>query len=318
MRRRLLLALAALLLLPATASAADGPPVPRMAFGLEGAYGVPGGALALAGDRLRVNGTIAPYVAGDRVLVRLWRSGKVVDLRRVAVSADPDRDGQGRFTATFVVRRTTRFAVEAEHAATAQLGAAKTLPLRFSVVTPAVRYGERSALAGLLQQGLRALRYEAPSSGRMDAGTARAVLAYRKVNRWRRTFAADAPVVRGVLAGRGAFRARFGGERHVEGDLSRQVLALVDAGGRVYRVFHTSSGAPRSPTVRGAFRVYRKQPGTNSHGMVYSSYFIRGYAVHGYASVPPYNASHGCLRVPIPNAVFIYRWMTMGTRVNVY
>ena len=40
--------------------------------------------------------------------------------------------------------------------------------------------------------------------------------------------------------------------------------------------------------------------------MVHSSYFIRGYAIHGYPSVPNYPASHGCLRVPIPNALQIF------------
>jgi lipoprotein-anchoring transpeptidase ErfK/SrfK len=64
--------------------------------------------------------------------------------------------------------------------------------------------------------------------------------------------------------------------------------------------------------VRGRFRVYRKQPGTNSHGMVDSSYFIRGYAIHGYASVPVYPASHGCLRVPIVDARPIYDWVRIG------
>ena len=58
--------------------------------------------------------------------------------------------------------------------------------------------------------------------------------------------------------------------------------------------------------------------GTNGVGMVHSSYFIRGYAIHGYASVPTFPASHGCLRVPIPDAWSIYRWVRMGDVVRVY
>ncbi len=61
-----------------------------------------------------------------------------------------------------------------------------------------------------------------------------------------------------------------------------------------------------------------RQPGTNSHGMVHSSYFIRGYAIHGYAEVPVYPASHGCLRVPIPDALTIFNWLSLGDRVDVY
>jgi lipoprotein-anchoring transpeptidase ErfK/SrfK len=52
--------------------------------------------------------------------------------------------------------------------------------------------------------------------------------------------------------------------------------------------------------------------------MVDSSYFIRGYAIHGYVSVPAFNASHGCLRVPIPDARSIYNWLRTGDVVWVY
>ncbi len=84
------------------------------------------------------------------------------------------------------------------------------------------------------------------------------------------------------------------------------------------RTYTTSTGAPSTPTVVGAFRVYRRTPGTNAKGMVHSAYFIRGYAVHGFESVPPFPASHGCLRVPIPDARSIYDWLRMGTKVFVY
>jgi lipoprotein-anchoring transpeptidase ErfK/SrfK len=52
--------------------------------------------------------------------------------------------------------------------------------------------------------------------------------------------------------------------------------------------------------------------------MVDSNYFIRGYAIHGYASVPTYPASHGCLRVPIPNARQIFDWVDIGDPIYVY
>jgi lipoprotein-anchoring transpeptidase ErfK/SrfK len=86
----------------------------------------------------------------------------------------------------------------------------------------------------------------------------------------------------------------------------------------VRRIYHISSGAPATPTVLGRYRVYRKSPGTAWNGMVHSSYFVRGYAIHGYASVPTFPASHGCLRVPIPDAWSIYRWVRMGDVVRVY
>ena len=96
------------------------------------------------------------------------------------------------------------------------------------------------------------------------------------------------------------------------------MLAEIEPGGRVYKIYTTSSGKPSTPTVLGRFRVYLKTPGENSEGMVDSNYFIRGYAIHGYAEVPTYAASHGCLRVPIPDAPAIYAWVQVGMPVDVY
>jgi len=170
----------------------------------------------------------------------------------------------------------------------------------------------------LLQHGLRRLRYAVPLSGRLDAATQRAVLAWRKMTGRPRNFSVSPDVIRGVLGGRGTFRVRHPEDgHHVEADLSRQVLALID-GDKVRRIFHTSSGKPSTPTVQGRFKIYRKEFGTNSEGMVDASYFIGGYAIHGYVEVPVFNASHGCLRVPIPDAASIQRWLRFGDVVWVY
>jgi lipoprotein-anchoring transpeptidase ErfK/SrfK len=124
-----------------------------------------------------------------------------------------------------------------------------------------------------------------------------------------------------LFRGNGAFKLRYPSAgkkgKHVEFDWSRQVLVLARRG-RPYRIYHSSSGKASTPTVMGKFSFYLKTPGTNSHGMVDSSYFIGGYAIHGYAEVPNYPASHGCLRVPIPNARQIYDWVQIGDPIFVY
>ena len=88
--------------------------------------------------------------------------------------------------------------------------------------------------------------------------------------------------------------------------------------GKAVRIYPTSSGKASTPTILGNFSVYRKEPGTNSLGMIYSSYFIRGYAFHGFVDVPIYPASHGCLRIPPPDAISVYNWIKIGTRVDTY
>jgi lipoprotein-anchoring transpeptidase ErfK/SrfK len=144
------------------------------------------------------------------------------------------------------------------------------------------------------------------------------VLAFRKVTGMARTTNASVVVMRALAHGKGTFKIRHPEHgRHIEGDLSRQVIALVD-GGRVQRIYPVSSGKPSTPTVTGSFKVYSKTPGTNAKGMVDSAYFIGGYATHGYPSVPVYPASHGCLRVPIPEARSLFNWIAIGTPVDVY
>ena len=125
-------------------------------------------------------------------------------------------------------------------------------------------------------------------------------------------------VFKKLFRGKGGFRLKHPrAGKHVEFDWSRQVLVFARHR-KVVRIYHASSGKPSTPTVFGTFHFYSKTPGTNAKGMVDSNYFIRGYAVHGYFDVPPYAASHGCIRVPIPDAASIYAWIDLGDPIFVY
>ncbi|CAA9519562.1 MAG: hypothetical protein AVDCRST_MAG13-3287, partial [uncultured Solirubrobacteraceae bacterium] len=276
------------------------------------------GATVLSGDRWRVRGTLTPYVAGQRVTVRFQARGREVRARSVLLR--PSRTGlSGTFVLGHRARGPHAVTVTAAHDATPELPALAAAPVRVRVLPRRLAPGSSGPGVLRLQERLRALGYVVGARGRLDARTARAVLAFRKVVGLPRTTSAGEVVLRALARGRGAFRVRFPKHgRHVEADLGRQVLALIGAGGKVERIYPTSSGAPVSPTVLGSFRFYRKDPGTNALGMVHSSYFIRGYAIHGYASVPTYPASHGCLRVPVPDALAIFRWVRLGGRIDVY
>jgi hypothetical protein len=270
----------------------------------------------LAGESLVVSGRLDPFVAGEKVSVELYRGKKRLGTRVVEVK---DEKGHGAFTASFgAVKKPGSYFVVAKHAATDKQKAAESERARFGAVRASSGSGSSGQHVRLMQLGLRRLAYVTPVNGKHDGATGRALMAFRKVNGMSRNFSANRSILRALFARRGGFKLRFPkAGKHAEADLSRGVLVLAERG-RPVRIYHTSSGAPSTPTVRGSFRVYRKQPGTNAKGMVHSVYFIRGYAVHGYASVPAYPASHGCLRVPIPNARSIYEWFTMGTRVDVY
>ena len=222
----------------------------------------------------------------------------------------------GMFRTPFRAKGEGRITIAAVHLATPQMLTVRARKAKVFVVRPDV--GNSGTVVRLLQNGLGKLRYVTSHNGVYDAATQRAVMAWRKMTGMARTYSASDAVIRGVLRGRGTFKVRYPKHgHHVEADLSKQVMALIDHR-RVERIYHISSGKPSTPTVLGSFHVYRKSPGTNAKGMVHSSYFIRGYAIHGYPSVPVFPASHGCLRVPMSEAVSIFRWLTRGDIVDVY
>jgi peptidoglycan hydrolase-like protein with peptidoglycan-binding domain len=265
----------------------------------------------LKGRSFTVRGVLRPYVAGEKVVLRVYRDGKKIKAK--ALTPKPvTGNAAGVFTLKVKSPKTGKLKIAATHKATPALATVRSNVLHVQVYSPAVAPGERSRAVTLLQSLLGKLHYAVPHTGVYDAGTERAVLAWRKMEGATRNSVANSLVFDGLLKGKGAWHVRHPLDgRHVEARLGKQVLALID-GSKVHAIYHMSSGKPSTPTVRGKFRVYRKDLGTNAEGMVDSNYFIRGYAIHGYFDVPTYNASHGCLRVPIPDARTIYDWLSIG------
>jgi lipoprotein-anchoring transpeptidase ErfK/SrfK len=282
---------------------------------LRGVGGEP--RFALLGHRVEISGVITPYVAGQEVQVGFFLNGRKVGVR-VATMA-PAAGATGSFHVGFVSHYGGLLQVRVTHAATQQQAAFSARVPEVRLVNPNVGFGDRGQSVRLLQEELAALHYAVPLTGVFDEGTGQALTAYRKMNGLERGAVAGPRVFELLSRHAGAFHVRYPGDgRHVEADLSTQVLAEIEPGGRVYRIYTVSSGKPSTPTVLGRFQVYLKTPGENSEGMVDSNYFIRGYAIHGYAEVPTYAASHGCLRVPIPDAPAIFAWVRVGTPVDVY
>src|SRR4051794_2153266 len=267
------------------------------------------------GQRVLVVGRVSSFVAGQVARVRVVRKGKVLVRRRTRIKKT--RKG-GQFVVRFRVKKSGALRIVADHQASPQQVASRARSARVNVVRWQAGSGTGGARVLLLQRELLALGYATPLTGSYDEGTSRAVLAFRKVNNLGRDGFATAAVYDRLLRRRGAFKLRYPkAGKHVEFSWTRQVVVLAQ-GGKPWRVYHASSGKPSTPTVFGSFRFYSKTPGTNAKGMVDSNYFIRGYAIHGYPEVPTYAASHGCIRVPIPNAAAIFAWIRIGDPIFVY
>jgi len=298
------------------AEAQTPPPAARLVLDLQ-KVGHAKRAVAFAGTSFRVRGQAYPYVAGQSVHVRVFL-GKRLILAKTKPILAPAAGTTGQFVADFKTTIHGRMRIGVTHDATPEMGYAHASTEPVDVISGSAYPGQTGFTVRVLQRLLRDVGYVPGHPGVYDDRTARAVLTFRKMSGLARITTAPRTVLRRMIDGGGRFEVRYPDHgHHVEGDISHQVLALID-GDRVERLYPMSSGKPSTPTVLGRFRVYSKQPGTNSHGMVHSSYFIGGYAIHGYADVPAYPASHGCLRVPVPDAFSIFSWIQTGDRVDTY
>ncbi len=261
-------------------------------------------------DRAVVRGTVAPPHPGGTVGVTVHRSGETVVARDVAVGAD------GRFLARFPVRRPGRYRVVASFGDADHLpGRAADGPRRTPL--PVLAQGDTGRFVRLLEERLARLRYHLPGvDGRFGPATGDAVMAFTKVQGMSRRSTVDAAVWRALTSPRRpAVRARTPGF-HIEVDQARQILVTV-RDGAVEAILHVSTGAGGA-TRDGWFQVYRKLAGYSPGRLYYPSYFDGLRAIHGWPEVPPYPASHGCVRVPTWAATWIFRLAPLGTRILVH
>ncbi|MFN8161988.1 MAG: L,D-transpeptidase [Solirubrobacterales bacterium] len=263
-----------------------------------------------------VIGSLTPFRPGQRVTVDYYLNAS--RLRAKVVRVHRGEGNHGVFRSKIVVREAGKYAASARHEANQVMGGDRTVRKSWKVSFPSLRRGHCGRVVRGFRRALNDLGY-VPGGGHCFNGKmGRAVLALRKVNGMSRNEHAGRRLVRMVFAGRGGYRVRYPGYgEHLEASLSKQVLVFAN-GERVAAIYPISSGKPSTPTVQGHFNFYTSQPGYNSEGMYYSRYFIGGYAVHGYHSVPNYPASHGCLRTYIADQPEIYRRIFIGEDIFVF
>jgi hypothetical protein len=269
----------------------------------------------LPGHAVKIAGSVSHYVPGQFVSVKVSLNKKVFHTGKLRIK--PAAHGAGAFTATVTPKRAGILRLRAHHKPTAQMKAfVKTIGI--SSMSTATSYGTKSLFVDYVQQRLSRLHFYIPETGVWDSGTQWAVNAYHRLLDRGYSTSLDARTLDDLVAGKGSFVVRFPKQgRHVEGNLGKQLAALID-GSKVYWIFPVSSGKPSTPTILGSFRIYNRVANYLPDGMYYSDFFIRGYALHGYDPSPDYPASHGCMRLPIQDAIPAFNWLRIGDWVDVY
>ena len=194
------------------------------------------------------------------------------------------------------------------------------LSAAFIFLGPAVQVATEQNSSGQIPKGALVIEAEklladlgywiTKVDGNKDASTYHAIAAFQKVEGRRRT---------GVLtqneldAMRLASRpiGKYRGSAHIEIDIMRQIIFLVDENGIVTQILPVSTGNDKkyfdkrkwqtAHTPRGDFKIIRQIAGVRRASLgelYYPNYFLDGWAIHGSTSIPFLPASHGCVRIP--------------------
>ena len=192
--------------------------------------------------------------------------------------------------------------------------------------TPPLVAGSFGTAVERLQSRLDALGYWVPVDGRFGTLTTQALYALQKAAGIPRTGQFDGATQR-ALDAQVVPTPRSTAGYTAEVDKSRQLLMIV-SNGRVIRTFNTSTGSGAryrtssggyeiAHTPEGSFKIYSQINAlrVSDLGELWRpKYFTGGYAIHGSPSIPPYPASHGCVR--LSNAAINWIWDTNALPLN--
>lgn len=184
------------------------------------------------------------------------------------------------------------------------------------------------------EQWLKDLGYwTGPVDGVWDGATKHALTAFQKIEgAARATGKLTRAEYNALSVARPHKPKENSGGMHIEVDIARQVLFLVDADGKAGNILPISSGSgkrfkepgyPESLAVTPCARleVYQKLSGWKKSplGELHNPlYIVGGIAIHGSLDVPPYPASHGCVRIPMFASQVFPKMIPVGTPVFVY
>lgn len=202
-----------------------------------------------------------------------------------------------------------------------------------AAVRPVLRRGSTGSAVVTLQRRLNSLGYWCGSvDGSFGHLTQQAVWAVQKVAGLSRDGVVGSLTWGALDAGRRPTpRTRSG--TTIEVDKGRQIVMVV-VSGALRLILNTSTGSGERYYSDGRWKTAYTPTGTYSVYSRYTSgwqtgplgsmwrpaYWYKGWALHGSTSIPPYPASHGCVRVSTGamNLLYAQGLVPIGRRVYVY
>jgi lipoprotein-anchoring transpeptidase ErfK/SrfK len=183
------------------------------------------------------------------------------------------------------------------------------------------------------EQKLKNLGYwTGPVDGAWDATDRQALIAFQKISGAKPTGVLTRAEYNALTQAVPPLPREQKSGRHIEVDIARQVLFLVDVDGRVANILPISSGSGKNfhengypethaVTPCGHLEVFNKAAGWKKSplGEMYNPlYIVGGIAIHGSEEMRTYPASHGCIRIPMFASRLLPKMVDKGTPVFVY
>jgi hypothetical protein len=245
----------------------------------------------VVGAKLRLQARLRPAAAGP-LRVRVVRGGRKTLDQLFYGPADVELGTDRRGDVGVLVRSLPRPGF-----------AAASRALHLAIAPPRLAVGSQNPAVLDLTHQLRALHYAVPpASSSFSWELVDSVYAFEKVQGLDRTGVVDSSFWTRLVDPREPAPRYTQPADHIEVDKAHQVLYIVRGGQIALIVPVSTAGIPGYYTPTGRFAIYRKVTGWDPSplGVLYDPmYFVAGYAIHGNPSVPPYPASHGCVRVPM-------------------
>jgi hypothetical protein len=270
------------------------------------------------------HGTLVPFLP-SKVVVKVTPSAydgvvvvKVVH-RGVTVGSYRARVKDGRAALQIQFRGVDGFTLDVTLPAAAGL-AGRSFQAKVGVPAKTLSAGSSGPYVKGMLTGLQRLKFIVPGVGStFTASVKDSVMAFQKAYRLSRTYVFNTACWR-KLDGAKLIKPKYSSpSTHLEVDKTRQILMVVK-GGKPIGIICVSTGATNN-TPEGSFHIQQMHSFTTSGFggiLVRTMGFIGNFAIHGYAPVPPYPASHGCIREPIWACYWVFDHSFVGEALSIY
>ncbi len=255
---------------------------------------------------------ITPAAYDGLVVVKVSHRGAVVGTYKA-------RAKNGKATLRFPLRGVDAFTLSVVLPAAAGLDG-RSLQAKVAVRAKTLSAGSTGPYVKGMLTALQRLRFRVPNVGSTFTSQVKdSVMAFQKAYRLSRSYVFNTACWR-KIDGAKLIKARHASpSTHIEVDKGRQILMIVK-GGKPWGIICVSTGATGN-TPEGTFRIQQKHPYTSSGfggTLVRTMGFQGDFAMHGWVDVPPYPASHGCVRQPIWACYWTYDNSWVGETVYIY